>query len=183
MKKSFIFIVLISVSLLVSCGTKPNTQVEGDKNNNIISNKTEENNKSNENSNSTENSDLKKDNEESKKQFYLDKYYNLEKELQDSLKVKYNGTTIEMREASSIEYESWDKLLNEIYGVLQGQLSATEMEKLKEKQIAWIDIRDSKAKEEAKKVEGGTMEPLAYTSSLRQSTKERCYELIVNYMK
>ena len=29
---------------------------------------------------------------------------------------KYNGTTLDMREAAGIEYTSWDDLLNEVYG-------------------------------------------------------------------
>ena len=165
MKKTIIFIMLVAMNFFISCGNSTNSEITTQKENEIVSN-----------------------NEEdevviSKSQAYLDRYFQLEKELEDSLAGKYSGTTIDMKEAVSIEYDSWDELLNEIYGVLQEQLSEEEMKAVREEQIQWLTIRDSKAGESANEVEGGTMEPLVYESSLAQSTKERCYELINNYMK
>ena len=52
-----------------------------------------------------------------------------------------------------------------------------------EEEKAWIEIRDLNVDEAASEVVGGTMEPLAYESSLVESTKERCYQLIEKYMK
>jgi uncharacterized protein YecT (DUF1311 family) len=57
------------------------------------------------------------------------------------------------------------------------------MDKVREKQIQWINIRDSIAEKNGKKFEGGTMQPLVYTDSLGETTKERCYELVNKYMK
>lgn len=101
-------------------------------------------------------------------------------ELED----KYStGVTVDLIDAVNIEYKSWDDLLNEIYGVLKEQLSAAEMESVKNEQINWISIRDAKAEDSASEVKGGTLEPVFYTSSLVESTKNRCYELIEKYMK
>lgn len=47
----------------------------------------------------------------------------------------------------------------------------------------WISNRDTIAEESGKEFEGGTMQPLAYTSSLDKSIKERCYELVNKYVK
>ena len=47
----------------------------------------------------------------------------------------------------------------------------------------WIGEKDKKADDAEKEVEGGTIEPLVRTSSLGTSTKERCYELVNNYIK
>ncbi|WP_411170687.1 lysozyme inhibitor LprI family protein [Clostridium sp. MB05] len=70
-----------------------------------------------------------------------------------------------------------------MYNVLIEQLPQEKMDKVREKQIQWINIRDSIAEKNGKKFEGGTMQPLVYTDSLGETTKERCYELVNKYMK
>ena len=74
-------------------------------------------------------------------------------------------------------------MLNEIYGVLIEQLPEEEMYIVRAEQVNWISIRDAKANESGKQYEGGTMQPVAYSDSLGESTKERCYELVNKYMK
>lgn len=189
MRKLFVFIMILSIALFISCGNKTNDETtKNNKVNEAVNPTEEENNNAQDNTdldakdNVEESNDSVKDESEDKVHYYLDKYTKLEKELKDSLEEKYNGTTVDMREAASIEYTSWDDLLNEIYGVLEEQLSEEKMDKLRAEQIEWLTIRDSKAEESAKEFEGGTMEPLAYTTSLGASTKERCYELISNYV-
>jgi uncharacterized protein YecT (DUF1311 family) len=119
---------------------------------------------------------------ESEKQIYKNKLDNIQLGLKD-LDTLYAGNTIEMKSAASQEYERWDKALNEIYGVLKQQLSSDDMSKLKAEQIKWISDRDVKAKEESLEYQGGTAEQLVYISSLAETTKERCYELVDKYMK
>lgn len=121
---------------------------------------------------------------ESKREDYFNKCINLENRLKVELESKYStGVTVDLIEAANTEYKNWDDLLNEIYGVLKEQLSATDMESIKNEQINWISIRDAKAEESASEVKGGTLEPVFYTNSLTESTKNRCYELIEKYMK
>lgn len=194
MRKIVIFIMLVSITLFVGCGSKSNDGITEDKKNNEIvsnnqvENSVDEDNKVKENGelekadDTDESHDPAEEESESKGQEYLDKYDQLEKELKESLEDKYSGTTIDMREAAGIEYSRWDDFLNEVYGVLQEQLSEEEIENVRTEQIEWLSIRDLKAEESAKEVEGGTMEPLVYTTSLAESTKERCYELITSYM-
>ena len=120
--------------------------------------------------------------QESKKQIYNNKLDNIQLGLKD-LTDLYAGNTIEMKSAASQEYERWDKALNEIYGVLKQQLSTDDMSKLKKEQIKWISDRDDKAKKASLEYKDGTAEQLVYTSSLAQTTKERCYELVEKYMQ
>lgn len=162
MRKLFVFIMILSTTLFISCGNKNNDgATENNKGNKAVSSEQNESNIG-ENNNVQDNTDLEKKDDieesnepleeesESKVQYYLDKYAKLEKELKDSLAEKYNGTTLDMREAAGIEYTSWDDLLNEVYGVLQEQLSKDEMDKLRAEQIEWLTIRDSKAEESAR---------------------------------
>ncbi|MGH4139903.1 lysozyme inhibitor LprI family protein [Clostridium sp.] len=132
--------------------------------------------------NNTKTEDKVKVKEESKKQEYKTKLDNIEIAL-ESLKEKDAGTTLDMREAASERLTQWDAALNEIYNVLKGQLSSADMKKLQSEETQWISNRDAKAKKESLEVKGGTMEPLIYTSSLQDTTKNRCYELVEKYMK
>ena len=119
----------------------------------------------------------------SSKQIYLEKLNELEANLDISLKEKYSGTTLEMVEAGSEEYEQWDNILNEIYSELKQQLSEEDMKKLTEEELTWIKSRDEKGEAAANEFKGGTMENLNRLMSLMTSTKERCYELVNKYMK
>lgn len=121
--------------------------------------------------------------QESKKQKYRTKLDNIEIGLKDLDEKESSGTTQDMREAASERYKRWDAALNEIYGVLKGQLSPSDMKKLQSEEIQWISNRDAKAKEVSLEMKGGTMEPVLYTSSLADTTKNRCYELVEKYMQ
>lgn len=92
------------------------------------------------------------------------------------------GSTIEMRYVLGECYTKWDDLLNEIYEVLKTQLSEDEMSDLKNKQINWIKERDSKAEDAMAEYEGGTMGTLEYHSVRIELTRQRCYELVGNYV-
>lgn len=193
MKRVAIILIISLLGGLIGCENSSKYNINNEvkepvKESSTMENDSEENNLQ---GNNTEDSsskvnieDTKSENIESKRQIYFDKYTNLENTLKVELEDKYStGVTLDLREATAIEYESWDNLLNEIYGVLNEQLSVDEMESIKDEQINWLHIRDSKAEESANEVKGGTLEPVVYTSSLAESTKSRCYELIEKYIK
>ncbi len=117
------------------------------------------------------------------KEIYLSKLNTIEEELDKELKEKYDtGVTLEMLEASNRELEVWDEMLNEIYSKLKTNLSDEDFNKLKEEELNWINIRDEKSESAAKEFEGGSFERVNRISSLVVSTKERCYELVNQYM-
>ncbi|MFD1706081.1 lysozyme inhibitor LprI family protein [Siminovitchia sediminis] len=115
---------------------------------------------------------------------FLEKLQNIQKEL-DALPEKKDsdkGITNAMKNYYGISYEKYDQALNDIYDFLQKELSPEKMNELKYKQINWIEEKENKANEERKNYEGGTFENVAYYISLYESTKERCYELVNEYM-
>lgn len=116
------------------------------------------------------------------KQEYLEKLDAVDAGLGDLQSLR-EGSTASMIEAADEEYKRWDEALNQIYGELKEQLSESDMAKLKQEQLEWISTRDETAKEASLKFEGGTMQPLEYSSVLASVTKDRCYELVNSYMK
>lgn len=125
-------------------------------------------------------SDHNDESKASKKDEYLKKLNELE-EADRNAEVK--TTMVEMKEQEAERFHNWDELLNEIYGVLKEQLDPEQMAKLREEQRNWVEHRDEAAKEASLKYEGGSMEALEYVATQASLTKERCYELVANYMK
>lgn len=117
---------------------------------------------------------------ESKKEEYLKKLNNMEESDRNS---EAGTTMLELEEQEVKRYKKWDVELNEIYGVLTEQLSTEKMDKLREEQRNWIKHRDVVAKEASLKYKGGSTEALEYVATQASLTRERCYELVANYMK
>ncbi|WP_291649128.1 lysozyme inhibitor LprI family protein [Clostridium sp.] len=121
---------------------------------------------------------------EGKRKEFIEKLDNIQKEL-DSLPEKKDsdaGITIAMTSYYGVSYDMYDKALNEIYALLKEQLSPETMQNLQSEQIKWIEEKEATAKKDAEKYKGGTFEFVAYNSSLYGTTKNRCYELVNNYM-
>lgn len=138
-------------------------------------------NEKNEQKSSTENSEQEEEDLKSKAE-YLKEMESIEEDLKNRLSEMYSGSTQEMIKAANTEYTEWDVMLNSIYSDLRNRLENEEFESLKEEQLNWIEIRDAKSEEAANEFKDGSMEPLAKASSLAESTKERCYELINEYV-
>lgn len=131
------------------------------------------------------NSSSNESNTESTKQIYLNKLNELDENLKETHDERYasDATTLDMIEAANEEYNQWDYLLNEIYSVLEEQLSQEDMDKLREEEINWINTKEIKSKEASDKYKGGTIAPYMAIDSRIESTKERCYELVNQYMR
>ncbi|MGG3801900.1 lysozyme inhibitor LprI family protein, partial [Metabacillus fastidiosus] len=128
-------------------------------------------------------SEEKKTESISKKNEYLQKLAKVESSFGDLKPLYDSGTTYELKEAEAEVYKRWDTLLNDIYGELKKQLPASEMNKLRNEQRQWIKNRDKQADESAASFEGGSFAGVQYLSTLGQMTRERCYELVNNYLK
>lgn len=116
------------------------------------------------------------------KSYYLEKLDKIEAGMSD-LDEQYAGNTYDMRMAANKEYKRWDDALNEIYSVLKTQISESEMKSLTQEEMQWIKDKEEKAEREAAQYEGGTIHPVFHITSLCQSTKDRCYELVNKYMQ
>ena len=204
--KNILFFIIITLSLitLVSC-SKDNKKSESsinkieEKNQQIKPDVNDVNNKDNitaTDSSSSPNKENINDNTqesnprnpvtkiEGRRKEFIEKLDNIQKEL-DSLPEKKDsdaGITNAMRSFYGISYDMYDKALNEIYALLKEQLSSETMQNLQSEQIKWIEKKEATATNEAEKYKGGSFEFVAYNSSLYGTTKNRCYELVNNYM-
>ena len=146
-----------------------------------------DNNNANKTENTSNNVSLKEEDlstnntEGSLKEEYLKKINNAKSEAEEL--EAGDSSTYALKKVENDRWDIWDELLNEIYGVLKEQLPPEKMDQLRQEQRNWIKYRDDTAKEASLKYEGGTQEHLEYVSVLANLTEERCYELVVNYMK
>jgi uncharacterized protein YecT (DUF1311 family) len=85
--------------------------------------------------------------------------------------------TPEMRDCAGLDLKKADDELNAVYGKLLKTLDPEGQRRLKESQRAWIKFRDSDAEFRADLNRGGTMEPLARTTTKTELTAQRAKEL------
>ena len=106
------------------------------------------------------------------------------KVLEEKVQVKLDsGVTADMHEGIAELSEAWENELNTVYSLLMKKLPKAEKVKLENEQKKWLKNRDIKAKKDAKEAEGGTMEPLLFTSSIEELNEERAIELAKRYDK
>lgn len=117
------------------------------------------------------------------KKEYLEKLHKTKEETDKVRKESEDEITYALKKVEGDRYDIWDGLLNEIYGVLEGQLSSEEMEVLRVEQREWVEYRDNTAKEASLVYENGTMEQLEYVTVQNNLTEERCFQLVEEYMK
>lgn len=104
------------------------------------------------------------------------------KVLEEKVQTKLDsGVTADMREATTELSETWENELNTVYSLLMEKLPKAEKVKLENEQKKWIKNRNIKAKKDAKEAEGGTMEPLLFTSSIKDLNEARAIELAKRY--
>lgn len=176
--------------VLASCGNtadKSNNQTQNEEqaeDSNSVEDKEEQTEDSNTGKDNVEKDEAENTPEEkSTKEEYVTKLNETKKEMDEMRKNPEDNSTYALKAVEGIAFDTWDALLNEIYGVLKKQLSSEEMEQLRKEQREWIVFRDNSAKEASLKYEGGTMEQLEYVVVLNNLTEERCFELVKLYMK
>ena len=91
-------------------------------------------------------------------------------------------STVGMVEAQNKVLKLWDDKLNEIYNFLKTYMDSNSFKKLEKEQIQWLKYRDKTAEAAMNRFEGGSGGQIEYVSSVTNTTKERCYELVNNYM-
>ncbi|MFE3573536.1 lysozyme inhibitor LprI family protein, partial [Lysinibacillus sp. NPDC059133] len=119
----------------------------------------------------------------SQKDEYIQKLDSIDAGLADLEHLYTNKDNTEILKAEKETYKRWDNVLNEIYALLKQQLSSGDMESLKGVQIKWIKDKESSAKNAASKYADDEMKEITKYKIEAQYTKERCYELVKNYMK
>lgn len=86
-------------------------------------------------------------------------------------------TTAEINECATKKFEDADRELNIAYKEIMAKLDEKKKANLKNEQRAWIKQKETKCKEEAKEVEGGTMWTSVYYGCLTEMTKQRAQQL------
>ncbi|HWJ79467.1 MAG TPA: lysozyme inhibitor LprI family protein [Niallia sp.] len=121
---------------------------------------------------------------EGSRKAFIERLDNIQKELDSLPDKKYSdtGTTNAMKNYYGVSYEKYDIALNRIYDLLKKELPSETMERLKTAQIKWIEQKEAKTEKEREKYAGKTHEWVAFYISSYESTKERCYELVNEYM-
>jgi uncharacterized protein YecT (DUF1311 family) len=86
-------------------------------------------------------------------------------------------TQLEMNETANANYKKADAELNKVYKQLMSILDQNEKPLLIQAEKDWVKFRDSHCKFEASQYEGGSIQPLIYSTCLEELTKKRIVEI------
>jgi uncharacterized protein YecT (DUF1311 family) len=86
-------------------------------------------------------------------------------------------TQMEMNQTANTNYKKADAQLNKVYKQLMLILDKDEKPLLIQAEKDWVKFRDSHCKFEASQYEGGSIQPLIYSSCLEELTKKRIAEI------
>ncbi|WP_434796350.1 lysozyme inhibitor LprI family protein [Terrisporobacter vanillatitrophus] len=116
-----------------------------------------------------------------KKTYYLNYLNTIDKNYKDAYDNVVAGAGL--RKILEEEYSQWDEALNEILSVLKEQLPSDEMKSLTNSQKSWIKIREEDADLAQEEGGTGTLGLEMRADYLLETTKERCYYLVYDYMR
>nr|WP_315158340.1 lysozyme inhibitor LprI family protein [uncultured Flavobacterium sp.] len=86
-------------------------------------------------------------------------------------------TQSEMNATAYANYKKADAQLNKVYKQLMSILDKKEKPLLIQAEKDWMKFRDSHCKFEASQYEGGSIQPLIYSTCLEELTKKRIAEI------
>lgn len=86
-------------------------------------------------------------------------------------------TQAEMNQTANKDFQLVDSELNSVYKKTLKLLDETEKQLLIKAQKDWIKFRDSHCEFEANEYEGGSIQPLIYSTCLTERTKNRIEDL------
>ncbi|MCE5221520.1 MAG: lysozyme inhibitor LprI family protein [Clostridium sp.] len=186
-KTAFLMVIVLSMIILVAC-TKDTKRTQDSVNTVDNTSKTDSSVSTDE---TTVNNNIQETNTtnivtkiDGRREEFLGRLDSIQKQL-DNLPEKKDsdaGITNAMRSYYGESYDMYDEVLNEIYSLLKEKLSQDTMRNLQAEEIKWIKQKEDTANKSASQYKGGTFEFVAYNMSLYESTKNRCYELVNNYM-
>ncbi len=86
-------------------------------------------------------------------------------------------TQLEMNETANAKYKKADVELNKVYKQLMSILDQNEKQLLIQAEKDWMKFRDSHCKFDASQYEGGSIQPLIYSTCLEELTRKRIAEI------
>ena len=89
----------------------------------------------------------------------------------------FDQTQLEINETANVKFKKADAELNKVYKQLMAILDKNEKQLLIQSEKDWMKFRDSHCKFDASQYEGGSIQPLIYSTCLEELTKKRITEI------
>jgi len=86
-------------------------------------------------------------------------------------------TQLEMNETANVKFKKADAELNKVYKQLMAILDKNEKQLLIQAEKDWMKFRDSHCKFDSSQYEGGSIQPLIYSTCLEELTRKRIAEI------
>lgn len=103
--------------------------------------------------------------------------YAEEQEKEIERKQKEADTQMDMNITAAEMHQLWDDTLNNVWKLLEANLSEADMEILRKEEREWIADRDAEVQAAGQECEGGSIQPSVESTTAADLTKARVYEL------
>ena len=103
--------------------------------------------------------------------------YAEEQEKEIEKKQKEAVTQMDMNITAAEMYQLWDDTLNIVWGLLEANLPAADMEALRKEEREWIASKDAEVQAAGQECEGGSIQPSVEATRAADLTRARVYEL------
>lgn len=105
----------------------------------------------------------------------------IDEEIAQRALVETDSTPNARKATVENECKLWETQMNRFLDTLENQLEPSEWEKLFKEQKEWLRTRDEEATKGSGRQNGSTLDEIEYNRLIRESTRQRTYELAERY--
>lgn len=114
---------------------------------------------------------------------YRERFPQIDLQIAQMRKSETENNVYSVKNTAQTELRIWEREMEGLYRLLCDSLDVMACEQLKKEQQEWLQLRDGRAEEAAKKNSGGSLETVDYLASIAASNRERAYELLEKYQE
>lgn len=114
---------------------------------------------------------------------YQERFPQIDLQIEQMRKSETENNVYSVKNTAQTELRIWEREMESLYRLLCDSLDEMACEQLKKEQQEWLQLREDRAEEAAKRNSGGSLESVDYLASMAASNRERAYALLEKYQE
>lgn len=114
---------------------------------------------------------------------YQERFPQIDQQIEQMRRSETENNVYSVKTTAQTEMRIWERELDGLYRLLCDSLDEAACQTLEKEQQEWMQFRDERAEEAAKRNSGGSLESVEYLASIAASDRERAYALLTKYQE
>ena len=114
---------------------------------------------------------------------YQERFPQIDQQIEQMRTSETENNVYSVKTTAQTEMRIWERELDGLYRLLCDSLDEAACQALEKEQQEWMQFRDERAEEAAKRNSGGSLESVEYLASIAASDRERAYALLTKYQE